>query len=177
MPCSKPWRSRSSGGRGSPLRLRPRINTRSASSSRPLTQRGLPFFCAKSQKRCSVTLSSALSSISGTSTVKNTSGTGTKGFFPDGNPGKSVIKLHPLFRRWIKFQVAEAGLAGLKIETDFANRPITMFSNDDVCNVFAFGFRVVNVVTVDEHDDVTILLNRIMQYNITCNEVMMYIDC
>src|SRR5215469_1675511 len=175
--CSKPWRSRSSGGRGSPLRLRPRINTRSASSSRPLTQRGLPFFCAKSQKRCSVTFSSALSSISGTSTVKNTSGTGTKGFFPDGNPGKGVIKLHPLFRRWIEFQVTEAGLVGLKIETDFANRPITMFSDNDVCDIFAFGFRVVNVITIDEHDDIRVLLYTVVNDDITCDKVMQLVYC
>src|SRR5579884_459615 len=97
--CSNPCRNRSSGGRGSPLRLRLRNKRRSACNSRSLIQRGLPCFCASNQKMCNVTFNSALSSISGSTSVKKTSGIGTYGFFPDGNPVKVVIGvLHLPFR-------------------------------------------------------------------------------
>ena len=66
---------------------------------------------------------------------------------------------YALLRWWSELQVMEAGLAGLKIETDCANWPVAMFCDYDVRDVFAFGFRVVDVVTIDEHDDIRILLD------------------
>jgi hypothetical protein len=66
----------------------------------------------------------------------------------------------------------EAGLAGLKIETDCANWPVAMFCDYDVRDVFAFGFRVIDVVAVDEHDDIRILLDTVVNYNIASYKVM-----
>ena len=66
----------------------------------------------------------------------------------------------------------EASLAGLKIETDFANRPVTMFGDNDIGNVFAFRFRVIDVISINKHDDVGILLDAVMYYDIACHKVV-----
>src|SRR5947209_13301803 len=77
-----------------------------------------------------------------------------------------------LFRCWVKLEIAKAGLAGLKIKADFANRPITMFCNNNICDIFSFRFLVIKVVSINKHDNIRILLNTVMRNNIACDKVM-----
>src|SRR5207302_8000442 len=70
----------------------------------------------------------------------------------------SAINYIVLLRGRSKFQVTKASLAGLKIKANFANRPITMFCYYNVRNIFTFRFRVIDVVTINKHDNVRILL-------------------
>src|SRR5215469_11870342 len=81
-----------------------------------------------------------------------------------------------LFRCWVKFKIAKTGLASLKIKTDFTDRPITVFCNNDISDIFSFGFLVILIVSINKHNDIRVLLNAVMRHNIICNKVMLLID-
>src|SRR5437660_8912244 len=89
----------------------------------------------------------------------------------------SVINEIVLLRGRSEFQVTKAGLAGLKIKTHFANRPITMLRHYYVRNIFTFRFRVIDVVTINKHDDVRVLLQAVMHNDVVSDKIMQVFYC
>src|ERR1700704_728161 len=88
------------------------------------------------------------------------------GFCPLGIPQKLSSASPSLFRRWRNFQVGETCLAGLEEETDFSGGSVAMLGYDDVCNIFSLGFGIVDLVSVNKHDDVGVLFYTVMNYKI-----------
>ena len=60
----------------------------------------------------------------------------------------------------VPFQVIETGILGLKVHLHRANRPVALLAHDDFGDALVFGgVLAVDLVPIDEHDDVGVLLN------------------
>src|SRR5260370_27539810 len=70
------------------------------------------------------------------------------------------------------FYVEKACMTHLKVETQCTNWPITMFSDYDISNIFTVRLRVIDVITIYKHDEITILLNAIVNPNIASDKVV-----
>src|SRR5881394_1550783 len=83
------------------------------------------------------------------------------------NPQKLSSASPSLFRRWRNFQVCETRLTGLEEETDFTGWSVAMLGYDDIGNIFSLGFGIIDLVSVNKHDDVGVLFNTVMDYEVT----------
>ena len=57
------------------------------------------------------------------------------------------------------FQIGEAALLWMEIQFDIANWAVTMFSDEDIGNIFAISLFIVIKLTINKHYDVSVLLN------------------
>src|SRR6266567_3031666 len=81
-------------------------------------------------------------------------------------------------RNDLRDDVLKARLTAIKVQADLSGGTITMFCDDDIGEALAFGFWIVHFVTVNEHHNISILLNAaaIMSNNPTSQKVGAFWD-
>ena len=57
-------------------------------------------------------------------------------------------------------QIVEARVLADKRQLDRTNRAITLLADDDLGDALVFGIRVIDLIAVNKHDDVGVLLDR-----------------
>jgi hypothetical protein len=72
----------------------------------------------------------------------------------------------------LNFQIAELGQLFAEVEADRPRRPVTMLSHQNIGNVLAVGVFDVVVFAINEEDDVSVLLNAVMDNDVIRNKVM-----
>src|SRR5712692_7261794 len=87
--------------------------------------------------------------------------------------GASVLRFTPLaflydIARWLHVldEIVEARVLSTEGETHGASRTVALFTNNDLRHPFILRVCFVDLVTIDEHDDVCILLDRTAFANI-----------
>ena len=85
-----------------------------------------------------------------------------------------MITLHP--RPLIPLDIRESRGAVEETEMHRAHRSIAMFSDNDLGNVFLIRVLVVLVLAVDEDDDVGVLLDAVVDDDVTRDEVVQVFD-
>ena len=64
---------------------------------------------------------------------------------------------------YAELQISIPSLSSLEIETNLTYRTISMLGNYDISDVRAVGsLGIVDLVAIDKHDDVSVLLNAVM---------------
>ena len=80
------------------------------------------------------------------------------------NPGSQPAGLSPAClitpRGFVPFQVIETGVLGLKVHLHRADGPVALLAHDDLGDTLVFGgVLAIDLVPVDEHDDIGVLLD------------------
>src|SRR5882672_4302812 len=70
-----------------------------------------------------------------------------------------------------RLQVVEPSVVAAELELDHASRAIAVLGDDELGNARPF-VRFVVLRPEQEHDDVRVLLDRVVSYHISCHEVV-----